>query len=177
MKIEIISDQELRKGSPFAAGLDVKTVKEPKIVGKTFGDTNYWSAIDYIEYDTGIKIKPEDGKHTLLLPRSSASKYNLLLANSVGLIDWDYRGTLLFRFKYVFQPEDLVLINDASSQNSPDKMPIIVGKVNYSKIYRLNDYIGQIVGAETQKIELDHVLFLDETERGSGGFGHSDLKK
>ena len=46
---------------------------------------------EYNLVDHGIVIKPEKGHHTFLLPRSStAMKYGLTLANSIGLIDGDY---------------------------------------------------------------------------------------
>lgn len=41
----------------------------------------------------GIRIKPPEGYHSLVLPRSSTYKrYGLLMANSIGLVDENYCG-------------------------------------------------------------------------------------
>ena len=53
----------------------------------------------YIEYDTGLSFELPDGYVMLIFPRSSVSKYDLTLANSVGVLDSDYRGPLKLRFK------------------------------------------------------------------------------
>lgn len=45
-------------------------------------------------YETGVRVIPELGWHVELLPRSSLSSSGYMLANSVGLIDQSYRGTL-----------------------------------------------------------------------------------
>lgn len=42
---------------------------------------------DFIEYDTGLAIEIPKGYVGLLFPRSSNSKYDLQLCNSVGVID------------------------------------------------------------------------------------------
>ena len=43
--------------------------------------------------DLGVVIRPPDGCHSLLMPRSSTfSRYKVLQANSLGLIDDDYCG-------------------------------------------------------------------------------------
>src|SRR5574344_1337203 len=52
----------------------------------------------YIEYGTGIAIEIPEGYAGFVFPRSSNSKKDLLLCNSVGLIDSNYRGEILVRF-------------------------------------------------------------------------------
>lgn len=47
----------------------------------------------FVSADLGIILRPPPGYHSLLLPRSSTfMRYQLMLANSVGLIDEDYCG-------------------------------------------------------------------------------------
>jgi len=58
------------------AGYDIIAASEPNIVG-TIAYGPYWQKIDYIEYDTGLQIAPEKGYHTLVVPRSSISNFNL----------------------------------------------------------------------------------------------------
>lgn len=42
---------------------------------------------DYIEYDTGLQFELPKGYAMLIFPRSSNSKKDLLLCNSVGVLD------------------------------------------------------------------------------------------
>lgn len=42
---------------------------------------------DYIEYGTGLAFEVPEGYCMLIFPRSSNSKKDLLLANSVGVLD------------------------------------------------------------------------------------------
>ena len=53
---------------------------------------------DYIEYKTGICIEIPKGHVCLIFPRSSISKKDLSLCNSVGVLDSGYRGEIKFRF-------------------------------------------------------------------------------
>ena len=52
-----------------------------------------------VVYGTGLAIQIPEGYYADLRPRSSISKYDLVLANSVGTIDADYRGELILKFK------------------------------------------------------------------------------
>ena len=141
------------------AGYDIIAASEPNIVGIiAYGP--YWEKIDYIEYDTGLQIAPEKGYHTLVVPRSSISKTNLFLRNSVGLIDNGYRGTIKLRFGYIFQPWDIV-INGSQ----------LVCEVNPNTIYKKGDRIGQLVFAKTIEPRELIIGLLDETQRGKKGFG------
>ena len=54
---------------------------------------------DYVEYDTGLAFEVPEDYVMLIFPRSSNSKKDLLLANSVGVLDSGYRGPLKLRFK------------------------------------------------------------------------------
>ena len=49
-------------------------------------------------YGTGIAVEIPDGYVGLLFPRSSVSKTNLRLCNSVGVIDSGYRGEIMLKF-------------------------------------------------------------------------------
>ena len=119
-------------------GYDVTAISDPE-----FNDT-------YVQYRTGLSIEVPEGYHTELFPRSSISKYDLVLANSVGMIDNGYRGELLFRFKLI----------------KPSVGPP-------SKFYKKGDKIGQIVIRKTESLPIVEVDELSSTERGDGGFGSS----
>jgi len=144
------------------AGFDVIAESDPVIVGTVaFGP--YWSKIDYIEYDTGLQIAPEEGYHTLAIPRSSISKTNLFLRNSVGLIDNGYRGTVKLRFGYIAHPGEITVVGGN-----------LVFEVGDDKIYKKGDRIGQLIFAKTIEPKELVIGMLDETERGQGGFGSTD---
>jgi dUTP pyrophosphatase len=134
------------------AGYDLVAISDPIIVEQETG------TIDYIEYDTGLVIEPEIGYHTFAMPRSSISKTNLVLANSVGLIDNGYRGTIKLRFKYILQFAD-----------------IAKGMINFSKIYKKGDKIGQLVFAKTISPSIIESEVTSETNRGEGGFGSTGV--
>ena len=99
---------------------------------------------NYVEYDTGVHIAIPEGHMGLIFPRSSVSKYDLTLANSVGVIDSDYRGPIKLRFKSL-------------------------GPTHY----KVGDRVGQLVIMPIPAVELGQVEELDDTVRSEGGFGSS----
>jgi dUTPase len=103
----------------------------------------------------------------LAFPRSSVSKYNLVLANCIGLIDADYRGEVLLRFKYIWQPEDYKIRTDN----------LLEGYVNFTKLYNKGDKVCQLKVTKVENVEFVLVDELDSTNRGDGGFGSTDVKK
>jgi dUTPase len=142
-------------------GFDVKAISDPSIVGSKFNE--HYLSIDYIEYDTGIKLdtiqkNSEEDIFTMVFPRSSISKKNLILANSIGLIDPEWRNSIKCRFKYIPQPEDFVFLYEK-----------IYIKPNMDKIYKLGDKICQLVFSKNINIDIQYVEQLMET--GRGGFG------
>lgn len=158
------------KGSTVAAGYDIVATNDPKIVGVSDNEENgnkFWRDVAYIEYETNLFISPQlNSVHILIHPRSSISKYNLILANSIGLIDNDYRGMIICRFKYIWQPTDLYQYRNA-----------LVGTVREDKIYKKGDKIAQLVIKPTIEAEWEVVDDLDKTQRGEGGFGSTDHPK
>lgn len=110
---------------------------------------------DYIEYGTGLAFEVPDGYCMLIFPRSSNSKKDLLLANSVGVLDSGYRGELKLRFKKSYSPT-------------------IYG-LSVNKIYDTGDKVGQIMIIPYPKIEFNEVNELSETDRGDGGFGSTGI--
>jgi dUTP pyrophosphatase len=88
-----------------------------------------------------------------LYPRSSISKTNLRLANSVGIIDSGYRGHLLAIFD-ILQNESVSTTIEKHSR----LLQICSGD--------LQPFIVRIV---------DDVMLLGETNRGTGGFGSTGI--
>jgi dUTPase len=192
-------------GSKRAAGYDLIAIDEPIIEGvgvakdgtallprHNLTEDALYRSIDFLEYHTALYISPQPDPttddpryyHTDLNPRSSVRKYNLVLANGVGLVDNDYRGEIILCFKYLWQPIDLTLefrqvpidseVLDGTKAFTWEPTGKLVGHVNPEKIYKKGDKIGQLVASKTNPIEFVLVSELDATERGAGGFGSTD---
>lgn len=58
-----------------------------------------------VEVDLGFQTEIPVGWKGCIVPRSGVSKYNWMLANSLGKIDSDYRGTWKAIFNYVGKEE------------------------------------------------------------------------
>ena len=97
-----------------------------------------------VTYGTGLSMEIPEGYVGLLFPRSSNYKQDLVLCNSVGVIDSGYRGEIMFKY---FQ----------------------IGE----NMYKVGDRVGQIIILPYPQIEFTEVDDLSKTERGEGGFGHT----
>lgn len=102
----------------------------------------------YTEYNTGLAIEIPEGYVGLVFPRSSVSEKDLVLANSVGVIDSMYRGEVKVRFKRV------------------GDMPF--------DTYFIGDKVAQIIIIPYPHIRFEEVEELSTTERGEGGFGSTN---
>ena len=98
----------------------------------------------YIEYDLGFCVQPPAGYYLELFPRSSISKYDLQLCNSVGIIDEGYRGPVKVRFRPVY---------------------------NEAKFYKKGDKIAQLILRKREDCRFMEMGSLEDTKRGAGGFG------
>ena len=184
MKIQVLKNEDYKetsnlpkKGTDRATGFDVLVTSDPEIIGEIY-DNGAYKRIDYIQYKTNLKLAVQKEKvfsnfgHTdfdydiLAFPRSSVSKYNLVLANCIGLIDADYRGEVLLRFKYQWQPEDYKIRTDN----------LLEGRVNFDKLYNKGDKVCQLKVTKVENVEFVLVHELDSTTRGDGGFGSTDTK-
>ena len=145
------------------AGYDLIATSEPKIVGIRNPKGSGWKSIDYIEYSTSLKIQPPEGFFSIVVPRSSISKKKLMLANSIGVIDAGYRGEISARFKYIFQPSDLVICPETLTMS-----------VYPDCLYEKGDKIAQLIfiPLTTPKLEINE---LDSSTRNEGGYGSTGL--
>lgn len=106
-------------------------------------------------YDTGLMMEIPEGYVGLIFPRSSVSKQDLLLSNSVGVIDSGYRGSILVKFK-------------------PAAYYVGGGHPELALEYNVGDRIAQIVIIPYPKVVFIESEELSETERGQGGFGSTN---
>jgi dUTP pyrophosphatase len=98
---------------------------------------------------TGLRLAIPRGYEVQVRPRSGlAFKSGIIVPNSPGTIDSDYRGEL-----------QVILMNLGSS-------PFTINR---------GDRIAQLVMAKVERIEWEFVENLDTTARGEGGFGHTGV--
>jgi dUTP pyrophosphatase len=107
-------------------------------------------------YGTSLAFEIPHGYVGLLFPRSSNTKKDLILGNSVGVIDSGYRGEVVFKFKSTIFNEETMRY-----------------EYGYSE-YAEGDRIGQIIIMPYPQIEFNLVDELSTTDRGIGGFGSTD---
>lgn len=151
VKIKKLFDDAIlpQKNNPNDAGFDcvARSMRTTKIksVGLSYG-IQLSEPEDYIEYGFGFSLEIPEGWCGLLFPRSSISKYDLMLCNSVGVIDSGYRGEILARFKKTKE----------------------VGN-----FYEVGDKVCQIVFYKLPEITFELTDTLDDLNDRGGGFGSS----
>ena len=137
------------------AGMDITAVS--KIYDK---DGN-------VSYGTGLAFEIPEGYVALLFPRSSNSKKELVLSNSVGVLDSGYRGEVFFKFKPVpFFSEDE--LTDSFESDTYFSTALSIDQVEE---YNVGDRIGQIIVLPYPQVTFVEVDELSSSERGTGGFG------
>lgn len=98
-----------------------------------------------VTYGFGIALEIPRGYVGLIFPRSSVRNQELLLSNSVGVIDSGYRGEIQATFK---------------KTNGLDSLK-----------YKVGERGAQIIIMPHPNIELIEFKDLSNSERGDGGFG------
>src|SRR6187455_2362393 len=96
---------------------------------------------------TGLFIELPEGHEAQIRPRSGmAIKQGITCLNSPGTVDSDYRGEI-----------KIILINLSTEE----------------QVINHGDRIAQVIIQKTERAEFEQVEFLNETERATGGFGHT----
>ena len=123
-------------GSEEAAGVDLHAC---------INETVYISPHETVKIDTGIAVELPKGTFGAIFARSGlATKEGLAPANKVGVIDSDYRNSII------------VALHNHS---------------NMSRTINPGERIAQLVVLPYIPIEFKEVDKLSDTERGFGGFG------
>ncbi len=135
MKVKLMNEYAKlpTRGSEDAAGLDLCCPFHIKV-----------PADSQKKIPLGIAVEIPKGYMGLLVPRSSMSKTPLRCANSVGVIDADYRGELSIAYENI---------------SCSDYM-----------IFR-GDRIAQLIIVPIAIVDVEEAQTLSETERGDGGYG------
>lgn len=104
-------------------------------------------SLERVLVPTGIYMSIPEGYEGQVRARSGlALKHGICLANGIGTIDSDYRGEI-----------GIILVN--------------LSKDEY--VINRGDKIAQLAIIKYEQVKLEEVDFLDKTNRGNGGFGHT----
>lgn len=99
---------------------------------------------DTVLIPTGVAVAIPDGHVGLVCPRSGLSKHGVTVANAPGVVDSGYRGELMVRL------------------TTTSSTPYVVQR---------GDRIAQLVVIPVARPTITIVNTLDDTERGTNGFG------
>lgn len=127
-------------------------------------------------YGTGLAFEIPVGYVGLIFPRSSISKKDLALSNSVGVIDSGYRGEVSFKFKPMQLFADYTVKDEDDFKATSDFIATPNMGINDNLAfegYKSGDRIGQIIILPFPQVSFVEVDELSDTERGTGGFGSS----
>lgn len=128
-----------------------------------------------VVYGSGIAMEIPQGYVGLVFPRSSNAEKDLLLSNSVGVIDSGYRGEISFKFKGccgIVKDEQKEVVAH-SGESITIEGGVILNIECYPRTYKVGDRIGQIIIMPYPEIEFVEVDELSDSERGDGGYGSS----
>ena len=98
----------------------------------------------YHEFRTSLAVEIPKGYVGLIFPRSSISKTNHSLRNSVGVIDSGYRGEIKIRMSIDEDKETM---------------------------YLPGDKIAQLIIMQIPFVDIEEASELSDSNRGEGGFG------
>lgn len=127
--------------TPQSAGLDLRANIEAPIT---------LHPLERRLVPTGLHIALPDGYEAQVRPRSGlALKHGIIVLNTPGTIDADYRGEI---------------------------MVLLVNFSNEDFVVKDGERIAQMIIAQYAKAAFESVEVLDETERGEGGYGHTGVK-
>lgn len=139
MKLQVLNctGVPLRRATEGSAGIDLRA------------GTSVTETTDVYYFDTGIHVAIPAGYVGLVVARSSLHRKGWYLANSMGVIDSDYRGPIILALR----------------------------RVNTFEYLQNYDLVAQLLIVPTPTIEIEEVNSLDSTARGTGGFGSTDNNK
>lgn len=122
---------------------------------------------------TGIKVAVPNGYEIQIRPKSGrALKTKMRIANSIGTVDAGFRGELQVIIENIEPP-----IKDITYDFDNNGRPIITSILRGSDMtIEKGEKFAQLVLMEVPKAVLFQVENLDDTERGNGGFGSTNLK-
>jgi len=138
-------------GLDLCANFNIPPLIKEGIVPIRNGNSIIIKPMGRVLISTGIKVAIPKGYELQIRPRSGMALNNgLMLTNSPGTIDSDYRGDIG------------IIITNVSNKNVA---------INHG------DRIAQAVLSKVETISWKVVEELDETDRGEGGFGSTGINE
>lgn len=139
------------KATAGAAGFDLFAIKREFFTHKDGQlmviEPEKVKQFDLVRYSTGVFCEIPKGHVGFAFARSSIINMPLIMANTTGVIDSDYRGEIMYVFR-ILNPENIMETS-----------------------YQPNDRVGQLVIVKMPDIKLAEVNTLSDSERGHGGYG------
>lgn len=105
-----------------------------------------------VQIDTGVHVTPPPGYYVEVVPNSRLAKTPFVFANSIGIIDPEYTGSIKIWLNADF------------------------GLTNEHLIPNPGDVVAQLIIRKKHDAIFEQVDDLEETERGDGGFGSTERK-
>ncbi len=139
------------KANSNDSGWDLFACSDVEIEARIINNVEY--IVNFI-YDTGVRVAFPENTCGFVYPRSSIKKYDLILSNSVGVIDEGYRGSIKVAFRPIVP------------------LPKHGLDANY-KVYQKGDRIAQLVITRRENFQLVEGIVSTDTARSTGGFGSS----
>lgn len=131
------------RATSSSAGLDLYTTRITQEVDN--------SGKLVLVYHTDIAVEIPEGYVGFICMKSSISKRSIIMCNGIGVIDSDYRGELMAKFKV-----------------TTDAIPTV---------YTTDESFAQLVIVPCSILEPTLVEELSETERGEKGFGEATAEQ
>ena len=129
------------RGHPGDAGLDLTAMAVEMLRPRVFS------------FATGISVEPPPGTYCEVVPRSRMVKTDFMLANSVGVIEADYRGRIRVVLRYLGEAAD-------GGRAEAEAM--------------IGSRIAQMLVRRLEPVRVEAADTLADTGRGPGGFGSTD---
>lgn len=104
-----------------------------------------------LTYKLGFSTEIPEGWMAVVVPRSNLSKQKWMMANSLGIIDSDYRGEWMVKLR-------------------------AIGHTYGPSPYKVGERVAQVYFQKVVDVQFEEVDELSDTERGSGGFGSTGIK-
>lgn len=121
----------------------------------------------FLEVKLGFSVEVPEGFVMKLYPRSSVSNRGMMLANSVGIIDSDYRGEVAARFYP--NPSSMMAMNPSITHSDVIKY--------CENVFRKGEACAQVRIEKNEQVSfIETEEALTKTKRGEGGFGSTDKK-
>lgn len=164
IKMKKVSElaQPLRSAYEYAAGVDIAAVR----VAKEYNGTKLLG--------TGWALEIPTTHYVEIHVRSSTHKDGFSLANTVGVVDSDYRGEI---FLAMNPTTTHIQVGDRCVPTLSSDTCSLTLERKQADLPSLPWYCVQLIPKKKEFVQWVEVEELSDTQRGEGGFGSSNVPK